>query len=260
MTKLAVLMNCYNGEKFLRSSLDSIINQTFKDWTLYFFDNQSNDNSKLIFKSYNDTRFKYFSFDRFLNLGQARKKAWSYINSKYVVICDVDDYFHKDRFLNQIEFMENNINYSVVGSAANIVDSNSNLITKIFYETQSKKLKNNIIFQHVFNSATLFFRKKDVDSVGGYNPEYQMVNDYDLLFRLSRVYDIANLRDILVYNRQHNNNLSFQNIVNGQLETLKLQLRIFFYINKLHNRIILLKNILLTIMRIAYHYLKKYVQ
>ena len=46
MNKLTVMMNCMNGEKYLPEALQNIINQSFKNWELYFFDNQSSDNSK----------------------------------------------------------------------------------------------------------------------------------------------------------------------------------------------------------------------
>ena len=49
----SIIMNCHNGEKFLRKSLNSVINQTYKNWELIFYDNQSVDKSKKILKSFN---------------------------------------------------------------------------------------------------------------------------------------------------------------------------------------------------------------
>ena len=57
---VSIIMNCYNGERYLDEALQSIINQTYKNWELIFWDNLSSDNSKKIFKKYNDKRFKYF--------------------------------------------------------------------------------------------------------------------------------------------------------------------------------------------------------
>ena len=53
-------MNCHNGEKFLNESVKSVINQTYQNWELIFFDNLSNDNSKKILQSFRDKRIKYF--------------------------------------------------------------------------------------------------------------------------------------------------------------------------------------------------------
>ena len=57
---VSVIMNCHNGEEFLKESVNSIINQTFTDWELIFFDNDSSDGSLEIIKSFNDQRIKLF--------------------------------------------------------------------------------------------------------------------------------------------------------------------------------------------------------
>ena len=55
---ISIIMNCYNGEKYLQEALDSVINQTYKNWELIFWDNQSTDKSANIVHSYNDNRIK----------------------------------------------------------------------------------------------------------------------------------------------------------------------------------------------------------
>ena len=57
---VSIIMNCYNGEKYLDDSLKSIVNQTYQNWELIFWDNISFDNSKKIFEKFKDKRFKYF--------------------------------------------------------------------------------------------------------------------------------------------------------------------------------------------------------
>ena len=67
---VSVIMNCHNGEEFLKDSVQSIINQTFTDWELIFFDNASSDQSLEIIKSFSDQRIKVFKSQNFLNLYQ----------------------------------------------------------------------------------------------------------------------------------------------------------------------------------------------
>ena len=57
---ISILMNCYNGEKYLREALEGVINQTYKNWELIFWDNMSSDNSAKIFNSYSEKRFQYY--------------------------------------------------------------------------------------------------------------------------------------------------------------------------------------------------------
>ncbi len=256
MNKLTVMMNCRNGEKFLKEALQSIINQSYQEWELYFFDNQSSDNSKKIFFSFNDPRLKYFYFNQYYNLGEARKYAWKEINTEYIAICDVDDISLNNRFYEQIKYLENHSQCAVLGSNVYLIDSKSKKFSEIKHKENSDFLKEKIQYEHVFNSATLMFRKSFVDKVGGYNSNFEMVNDYDLLFRLSRKFEISNLNQTLVCNRQHESNLSYVKIVKGQIELVKLQLYIFREIKKIKIKMKLSQNILLTILRIIYHSLK----
>ena len=57
---VSVIINCYNGEKYLREAIDSVIAQTYSNWEIIFWDNQSTDSSAEIVKSYNDDRIKYY--------------------------------------------------------------------------------------------------------------------------------------------------------------------------------------------------------
>ena len=82
MFKVSVIINCYNGSKYLQKTLDSLINQSYQDWELIFWDNLSNDNSKEIFKKYNDKRFKYFLADKHTVLYEARNLAIRLKNDK----------------------------------------------------------------------------------------------------------------------------------------------------------------------------------
>ena len=60
-------MNCYNGDNYLEESLNSVINQTYKNWELIFYDNCSTDKSAIILKKYKDKRIKYFKSKKKIN-------------------------------------------------------------------------------------------------------------------------------------------------------------------------------------------------
>ena len=62
---ISILMNCHNGEKYLVHSVRSILQQTYRNWELVFFDNVSNDNSKKIIKSFKDKRIRIFSSKKY---------------------------------------------------------------------------------------------------------------------------------------------------------------------------------------------------
>ena len=68
-------MNCHNGEAYLKKSLRSLINQSYKEWELIFYDNMSSDNTEIIIKKFHDLRIKYFKTNKFEKLYTARNQA-----------------------------------------------------------------------------------------------------------------------------------------------------------------------------------------
>ncbi len=75
--KISVVMNCYNGEKYLYKSIKSVVGQTYKNWELIFWDNNSIDNSYKIFKKFKDKRLKYFRSKSYQKLYQGVTRCLS---------------------------------------------------------------------------------------------------------------------------------------------------------------------------------------
>ena len=65
---ISIIMNCRNGEKYLKKSTQSVLKQTYENWELIFWDNYSSDNSAKIIKNFKDTRIRYFKSKKFTNL------------------------------------------------------------------------------------------------------------------------------------------------------------------------------------------------
>ena len=88
---VSIIINCFNGEKYLREALTSILNQSYKNWEVIFWDNQSSDNSKKIFNSFQNERFKYFYADKHTTLYKARNLAINKTNGELLAFIDTDD-------------------------------------------------------------------------------------------------------------------------------------------------------------------------
>src|SRR4030067_1280023 len=88
---VSVIMNCYNSEKYLREAIDSVLAQTYQNWEIIFWDNQSTDKSAAIFKSYADPRFCYFLAPEHTTLGQARNLAVEQAHGAWVAFLDCGD-------------------------------------------------------------------------------------------------------------------------------------------------------------------------
>ena len=110
---VSIIMNCYNGDKYLRKSIKSIISQSYKNWELIFWDNCSTDNSKKITKKFKDNRIYYFKSKQFVNLYEARNLALKKVNSDFIAFLDSDDIWSKNKLKIQLKFMlKNNYKFS----------------------------------------------------------------------------------------------------------------------------------------------------
>jgi len=105
MSKVSVIMNCYNGEKYLREAIESVYAQTYKDWEIILWDDESIDNTQEIAISYDD-RLKYFRGKKAASLGQARNRALDKATGKYIAFLDQDDIWLSHKLEKQVYVLE----------------------------------------------------------------------------------------------------------------------------------------------------------
>ena len=103
---VSVIMNCFNGERYLRDSIDGVISQTYKNWEIIFWDNQSVDKSAEIFKSYNDKRLKYFFANEHTSLYKARNLAIEKSKGDFISFIDTDDLWNKNKLELQLPYFK----------------------------------------------------------------------------------------------------------------------------------------------------------
>ena len=106
---VSVIVNCYNGQKYLKDCLRSIVNQTYKNWELIFWDNFSTDQSKKVLNEFNDKRIKYFKSKKFLPLYKARNLAIQKAKGDYISFLDTDDLWKKNKLFEQIKILKKRI-------------------------------------------------------------------------------------------------------------------------------------------------------
>ena len=94
---VSVLLNCYNAEKTISKSIDSVLNQTYSNFELVIWDDGSTDNTYEIVKSYGDKRIKVFKNEINIGLGKSRLKAIRELKGSLISIIDSDDFFHSEK-------------------------------------------------------------------------------------------------------------------------------------------------------------------
>ena len=95
--KFSVIVNCKNSQEYLNDCLESILNQSHKNFELIIIDNNSIDSTFNIINTFNDERIKYYNTERDLSLGAARNLGIKYSTGSYIGFLDSDDLWHKNK-------------------------------------------------------------------------------------------------------------------------------------------------------------------
>ena len=113
---VSVIVNCHNGQKFLKKCIKSILSQTYKKIEIIFWDNLSTDDSKKIIKSFKDNRIKYFKSKKFLSLYSARNQAVKKAKGEFISFLDTDDWWIPSKIKKQISICKKDKNVKFVYS------------------------------------------------------------------------------------------------------------------------------------------------
>src|SRR5690606_20575239 len=113
--KITVLMCVYNGQRYLREAIDSILNKTYSDFEFLIVDDGSTDDTLKILKSYKDSRIKLVLNDNNIGLTKSLNKGLMLAKGEYIARMDADDISVKNRLLAQLNFMQQN-NYDLIYS------------------------------------------------------------------------------------------------------------------------------------------------
>tara|TARA_B100001057_G_scaffold33692_1_gene30576 strand:- start:186 stop:1079 length:894 start_codon:yes stop_codon:yes gene_type:complete len=210
---VSIIMNCFNGEKYLNSSLNSIIKQDYKNWELIFWDNKSTDNTFKILKSFDDKRIRYFRAKKRTVLYEARNFAIEKAKGEFIAFLDVDDFWTKDKLRKQIpKFRDRKIG---------LVYSNFykyNDFKKKKYIAYDNKLPqghitSSIIKNYQIGFLTIVLRKKFLKKHKIFDFKYDLLSDYNFVLNFSLKHSFACLNSPLAFYRIHDNQLQKNKMV-----------------------------------------------
>ncbi len=208
---VSVVMNCYNGEKFLEQSLKSLKGQTYKNWELIFFDNNSKDRSLAILNSFKDKRFRIFKLKKLINLYHARKLAIEKTKGKYVSFLDVDDLWSSNKLKHQVRFLQKNKKYKFCYSNYFIKKKFESDKIKYNYHLNSGKITQNLLNNYSIGILTVFMEKSLLIK-NNFKAKYNIIGDFDLFLKISLSKNIAYIKNPLATYRLHDNNYSIKNL------------------------------------------------
>ncbi len=203
---ISVLMPVYNTkEEYLRASIESILNQTFTDFEFIIVNDGSTNNAEEVILSYKDNRIKYVKQENQGIVG-ALNNAWSKASGKYIARMDSDDIAYPERFAKQVNFLEENPEYSLVGSWAKIIPSKN--IIKLPQDIKIMDLLADCMFIH----PSIMLNKADFEKFNlQYKTGFEYAEDYCLYANAVKHLKMTNLQEVLLNYRVYPENSSSKN-------------------------------------------------
>ncbi len=206
MPKVTVLMPVFNGEAYLRTAIESILKQSFDDFEFLIIDDGSTDGSHAIISSYNDLRIRLEHHESNRGTVHALNHGIRLARGKYIARMDCDDVSRPQRLEQQVRFMDDNPGIGVCGSGMRLIKKGRLKNTRHLPESD-QELKITLLFNTCFFHPTVIM-KKSLAATFRYPENLVYTQDYNFWTRLARETQFANLRETLVYFREHAEQIS----------------------------------------------------
>jgi len=201
--KITVLMSVYNGERYLRESVDSILTQTYADFEFIIIDDGSTDNTPSIIEEYaaKDKRIINMKNNQRIHLTKSLNLGLKKARGVYIARQDADDISLPERLNIQIEYMEKNVEVGILGTSAEYIDGIGNPIKISLKQTNRDLISWELLFHNPLIHSSVIFKSDLVRSLGGYDEEFLRSQDYALWSKCSSFTVVDKLPNILLKHR-----------------------------------------------------------
>lgn len=211
--KVSVIMSVYNAELYLAESIESILNQTYKNFEFIIIDDCSTDSSLDILNIYSqqDSRIKILQkkqnkgtqgFIENLNWGINEAQG------EYIARMDADDISMPHRFEKQVNFLDQNQSIFIVGAQIDLIDKSNKVIGEKIAACNNNDIQKKMLKTIQLYHPVIMFRNQNIK----YREKTWYCEDYDLYLRLiTEGKKMANLNEKLLQYRILNNSISRNN-------------------------------------------------
>jgi len=183
---VSVIMNCYNGERYLREAIESVLNQNYPNWELVFFDNASTDGTAEVVREYSDLRIRYFRGEETIPLGAARNLAIAEVRGEYIAFLDSDDRWLPEKLALQLRCFDEQPDCGFVYGNYYIIrpDGRQHRIGLKGKQPHGEMFAE-CLYQYSINLQTVIIRASTLSVVNTlFDPDLEISEEYDLFMRM----------------------------------------------------------------------------
>ncbi len=245
MEKVDILLATYNGEKYLREQIDSILNQTYTEFRLLISDDGSTDGTRDILKEYKekDSRIEVFMQDDNLGVVKNFEFLLKKVEAKYYMFSDQDDIWKETKIEKSLNKIEEG--YDLVYSDLEVVDENLNVTYSSYWKLKGiyNKIKkyNNFesLYLNNFVTGCTIISKKELMNLFMPLPNTSkfVLHDYWISLIISQSGKIAYIEEPLIKYRQHKNNKVGSKKKSDELKSIDEIRSLFIQVKKEHFKV-----------------------
>lgn len=204
--RVTVLMAVFNGRRYLREAIDSILGQTFSDFEFLIIDDGSSDDTRDIILSYTDPRIRLVANTANMGLTKSLNRGLALARGPLVARQDADDVSHVTRLEKQVEFLGRHPEVVLLGAQARTINGRGRAARGVPWPKALTEIgiRWQLMFDSPFVHTSVIFRRDVVwGKLGGYDERFITSQDYELWSRIASRYPVRNLADYLVDSRVH---------------------------------------------------------
>ncbi len=187
--KVSVIIATYNRGQYIAKAIESVLGQNYNNFEVIIVDGGSTDNTREIIEPYlNDKRVVYL-YKKDKSPAEGRNNGIEIAKGKYIAILDSDDFWCDEKKLEkQVQFLENNPDYVLVGGGAMAVDEDGKELYRVLPPETDKEIRRVMLFDCVFPHGAVVFKKNAWALAGKYDikSEFGFSEDWDLWLKLGR--------------------------------------------------------------------------
>ena len=213
-------MAVYNGERFLRPAIESILDQTFTDFEFLIVDDASTDDTPAIIQSYQDSRIRVLRTECKSGAGYARNLGLRNARGEYVAVLDADDVAYPHRLATQAAFLDAHPEIALVGSAYDLIDESGARLKTVYEPTTPITIRWTLLFGGCIAHSTAMYRLPVALEMGGYGNTLLGTEDFALWGRMAAVYPMAQMNQALAMYRFHSSGLSRSSAMSLRAESI----------------------------------------
>ena len=213
--QISVLLPAFNAGKYIESSIQSILNQTYSNFELIILNDGSSDSTEEIIKSFKDSRIIYVKNEQNIGLVNTLNKGLKLANGKYIARMDADDISYIDRFSKQYLFLENNPSYIICSSSRKNFNDSNNREHISYMPVSDSAIRISSIFSSPFTHPAVMFRKEIILKNNlFYDENFKYSEDYEFWTRILKHGKGYNFNEVLLAYRKTPGSQTFNSTIN----------------------------------------------